>query len=537
MPTEGEAALHALAEEINEWVEDIIPADYPRQFPDKDDEKVIREAVSGYQVLKPHEYLILDSPVMQRLRYIHQTALAYLVYPTANHTRFDHSLGVAKIADDIGHSLGEKQPQIEELRLAALLHDIGHSFLSHLSENLIGVKFQDTFESIKEIDLFHDKEPGEILSYLIVASPRFQRLLEDVLNHYKKSEVSIEMVTRLVIGKPKELKRFAYLGDIISGPFDADKLDYLIRDCRFTGIRADVDVDRVIISSKIMNPKKFKGFQKRTGQEAEVFSNRNLIMKSSGASNLEQIVLNRILLFPAIYHHHKVRALECMVKAIFEVIWANPSKKGRHKRLRFERISDFLKINEFDFFSLGLSDSELAPLFKRLLNRDLLKRCLVLTPNYTVEDPELRLHDLLTLSDGDPKRERQEQTKKLRQFIWDELPKKYRTSFHDLWVDVPKPPNINPDVDRCWIDVGTKWLVPLKEFFPYGEWLDTYEANKLKGHVFYVPDIEYRKAVSKAAKAVFRDALGLEFDPRATEECKLYHPQASTHKPKYQQLS
>ena len=522
MPTEGEAALHALAEEVNEWVEDIIPADYPKRYPSPKDVKVIREAVLGYQVLKPHEYLILDSPIVQRLRYIHQTALAYLVYPTANHTRFDHSLGVAKIADDIGHSLGVKPPQIEELRLAALLHDVGHSFLSHLSENLIAVKFQDTFGSIKEVDPFRDKEPGEILSYLIVASPRFQRLLQDVLNHYNRN-VSIERITRLVIGKPKEPELFAYLGDIISGPFDADKLDYLIRDCRFTGIRADADVNRVIISSAIMkNPKKFKGFQKRLGQEPKVFSTRNLIMKSSGASNLEQIVLNRILLFPAIYHHHKVRALECMVKAMFDVIWANPDKKGRHKKLKFRKISDFLKLSEFDFFSLGMSDTELAPMVQKLLNRDLLKRCFVLTPNYVVKDPELRMEHLLRLSDEEyPKRARREQANKLRQFIWDELPRQFRTSFHDLWVDIPKPPNINPEVDRCWIDIGTKWLVPFREFFPYGEWLDTYEANKLKGHVFYVADREHRKAVNKAAKAVFRDALGLKFDPRATSECKL----------------
>ncbi|GAH75930.1 unnamed protein product, partial [marine sediment metagenome] len=197
MPTEGEAALHTLAGEINEWVDDLIPPDYPSRFPRPDDEKVIREAISGYQVLKPHEYLLLDSSVVQRLRYIHQTALAYLVYPTATHTRFDHSLGVAKIAADIGRFLKQEDSQIEELRLAALLHDVGHSFFSHLSESLIAARFQDIFESIKEIDLFHDKEPGEILSYLIVASPRFQSLLKDVLNHYNKN-VSIERVTRLV---------------------------------------------------------------------------------------------------------------------------------------------------------------------------------------------------------------------------------------------------------------------------------------------------------------------------------------------------
>jgi HD superfamily phosphohydrolase len=529
VPTKSEAALHALAEEINEWVEDKIPADYPKRYPSPDEKKVIREAVSGYQVLKPHEYLLLDSPIVQCLRYIHQTALAYLVYPTATHTRFDHSLGVASIVERVGLFLGQNKWWIEELRLAALLHDIGHSFLSHLSENLISVSFQDDFRDIKKIPLFQDKEPGEILSYLIVASPRFQRLLENILTYYKR-KVNIERITRLVIGKPKDLKRFAYLGDIISGPFDADKLDYLIRDCRFTGIRADADVDRVIISSAILDPTKFKGFQKQIGQgsqrqiirEQRDFTNKYLIMKSSGASNLEQIVLNKILLFPAIYHHHKVRALECMVKAIFEVIRANPDKKGRDRRLKFEKPTDFLKLSEFDFFSLCLADKELSPLLKRLLNRDLLKRCLVLTPNYVVKDPALRMDDLLRLSDEYPRRARQEQIEKLRQFIWDELPKKYRTSFHDLWVDVPKPPNINPDVDRCWVDIGTEWLVPFREFFPYGEWLDTYESNKLKGHVFYVADPTYRKKVNEVAKTVLHDALmGVVFDPRATSECKL----------------
>ena len=532
MSTTGDTALHDLKDQINEWVEEIIPADYPKRYPSGKDEKIIRETVSGYQVLKPHEHVLIDSPIVQRLRYIHQTALSYYVYPTATHTRFDHSLGVAKIAGDIGHWLGKEDSQIEALRLAALLHDVGHSFFSHLSEGLIGTRFQDTFESIKKIDLFQDKEPGEIMSYLIVTSPRFQKLLQNVLNHYNRN-VSIEMVGRLIIGKPKEPELFGYLGDIISGPFDADKLDYLIRDCRFTGIRADVDVDRVIIAATELDPDKFKGFQKHSGQgsqrqivrEPSSFPNRYLIMKSSGASNLEQIVLNKILLFPAIYHHHKVRALECMVKAIFEVIWDNPDKKGRDKRLKFEKISDFLRLSEFDFFSLGMSDEELSPLVRRLLNRDLLKRCLVLTPNYIVKDPQLRLEDLLRLSDEYPKRARQEQINKLRQFIWDELPKKYRTSLHDLWVDIPKPPNIDDDVNRCWINIGTEWLVPLREFFPYSEWLDTYEANKLKGHVFYVADNTYRKEVNKVAERVFQDVfIGIEFDPRATTECKLDYP-------------
>lgn len=513
-------AIRQLTDEINEWVENTIPPDYPKHFPPNDAHKIIRESVSGYQVLKPQEYLVLDCPVVQRLRYIHQTGLSYLVYPTALHTRFDHSLGVARIAENIGRFLGEEKSSIEELRLAALLHDVGHSFFSHLSENIMGTRFEETFAGAKEIELFHDKNAAEILSYLIVASPRFQKLMNDIFNHYD-CKASIERISLCVIGKPRESSQFAYMGDIISGPFDADKLDYLVRDCNFTGIRADVDVDRVTISSSKMIPDYFKGFEKRSGREAKTFSNRNLIMKSSGASNLEQIVLNKILLFPAIYHHHKVRSIECMVKAIFEVIWADPDNKERDARLRFNRPVDFLGLSEFDFLSLGMQDKQLAPLIKKLLDRDLLKRCLVLTSRYVERDPDLRLHDLFKLTDEYPKRPRQEQIHLLRQYIWDLIPERFRTSIHDLWVDIPEPPNIDQDVDSCWIDIGTKWLVPLRDFLPYGEWLDTYESNKLKGHVFYVPDCDCRNEVNKAAITVFRDALSVEFGPRATIECKI----------------
>ena len=506
MRTESKKALANLEQEINEWVDNILPTSYPNWFPPDDEKKVIREAVLGYQVLQPHEYLIMDSPVIQRLKYIHQNALAYLVYPTAMHTRFDHSLGVAEIAKRVGESLGLKEPLIEELRLAALLHDVGHSIFSHISEGLIKTKFEKDFSAIKEEPLFHDREcnEGEILSYLIVKSPRFTALLENVLNHYKK-KVNIDRICRLIIGKPRNPNRFAYMGDIIHGPFDADKLDYLVRDCYFTGIRADVDVDRVVISSEILDINKFKDFP-----------NAYLIMSSAGVSNLEQIVLNKILLFPAIYHHHKVRALECMVKAIFETIWDDPDKINS-PLLKFEKVSDFFRISEFDFFSLGNAEPELHDQIQKLLNRDLLKRCLIIAPNYIEENPLFEEHDLYTLGDEFP-----QPLQIVRDFIWDELPQRYRTSFQELWVDLPEPPNIDKDADRCWINIGTDKLLKLRAFFPYGEWLDAYEANKWRGHVFYVSDLELRKAANEAAKTVFRDLYSLEFTPPATGGCKLY---------------
>ena len=237
MPYNNDTALSKLKRDIDDWVDGVLFHGYPKYYPKKDDEKVIREAVSGYQILKPHECLVLDSPIVQRLRYIHQIALSYYLYPTARHTRFDHSLGMAKIAQQIGQALGLPDAEIDELRIASILHDVGHSFFSHASEKLIETRFQADFDAIKDNYLFSDCNVHEILSYLIVRSPPFTKLLENVFDKYNK-KISVDRISRLIIGKPSEPKISAYMGDIIHGPFDADKLDYLVRDCYFTGIRA-----------------------------------------------------------------------------------------------------------------------------------------------------------------------------------------------------------------------------------------------------------------------------------------------------------
>jgi HD superfamily phosphohydrolase len=91
-----------------------------------------------------HELSIIDDPLFQRLRRIRQLSGAHLTYPAAQHTRFEHSLGVMHIASQAGHALNEKgilkSDDIEILRLAGLLHDIGHGPFSHLFEEIIQEK-------------------------------------------------------------------------------------------------------------------------------------------------------------------------------------------------------------------------------------------------------------------------------------------------------------------------------------------------------------------------------------------------------------
>jgi len=496
-------ALHRLTEEVNGWVDEKLPEEYPNLALSKvTSEKVIREAVSGYQVLQPHEYLIIDSPIVQRLRYIHQTSLAYLVYPTANHTRFDHSLGVAKVALEVGRQLGVEKDKLTTLRLAAFLHDVGHCLFSHLSESLMEYKFSELYKAAKEAPEFSGKDLhlSEILSYLIIRSPRFDMLLRNVVGHYHP-RVDVDMIANLVIGKVPN--KFAYLSDIISGPFDADKCDYLVRDCYFCGIRADIDVPRVIISAEKMDRRRFK---------VTDYPRRNLVMRRAGAPNLEQIIFNKMLLFPAVYHHHKIRALECMVRAIFEKIWNSTEEIG-DEELRFGRLRDFLSVSEQGFFTRLLKENHVSSLIRDILDRKLLKRCLVLSDSYMKGVGKHRVMKISTEKHPD-------QVRLYRELIWDILPRAERTSISDLWVDLPAAPPTGRDADECFIDEDTSTLQTLAKYFPYPRWIESYSERKWKGHVFYVADNDFRIAVNKAAKSMFKE-LKITFEPAATKECKL----------------
>ncbi len=507
---DGEEAFTQLRAQTEAWLASITPSDYLKllRMPKKDDVKIIRDAVSGYQILEPHEYLVLDHPILQRLRYIHQTALAYLVYPTANHTRFDHSLGCAKIAQEIGvHLIPEDKTRIAELRLAALLHDIGHTFFSHLSETIMESHFKDFYDALSEAKEFKGLKLklSEMMSYLIVTSETFHNFLDRVVHYYYESGFDLDNVANLIIHKPTNT--LAYMADIISGPFDVDKLDYLVRDCYFTGIRADVDVERVVVSTSLLDKDRFPATDLK-------WQRRSLVMQTGGVSILEQITFNKMLLFPAIYHHHKVRALECMVKSIFEIIWENGQVKDR--RLNFKDILDFYKLTEPEFFTLAKAEPKLEPIINRLLKRDLLERCLVLLPRYA-KDPSGWKHLGKRHYEDDPG-----QIKWLRECIWQELPGEVRglVSICDLWVDIPKTPDLG-DPDRAFVDIGTNELLSLSEFFSYPHWISAYETNKLKGHVFSLCALEIRKTVNKVAQEVLKEQFGLEFKPRATLECRL----------------
>ena len=244
-------ASDSIREDVNRVCAGILDGYKPRL---RCPRKIVRDPVVGFEYLEPHEIPIIDSPIFQRLRRIRQTALAYQVYPTANHTRFEHCLGVAHREMQMVDALNQKRPgfvseqKALELRFAGLLHDVGHGPFSHLSETIFGQQFEWQLKALATEDpRFVKKGLGEVLSYFIVTSDAFRALAGSVFEACGVT-IDLDTVAGYFIGAaPTDNDQF--LAEIISGSCDADKLDYFERDCYYTGIRAEIDTDRILAVS------------------------------------------------------------------------------------------------------------------------------------------------------------------------------------------------------------------------------------------------------------------------------------------------
>jgi HD superfamily phosphohydrolase len=218
-----------------------------------------------------HELEIIDNPIFQRLRRIRQLSGAHLTYPAAQHTRFEHSLGVMHIASQAGQALKEKEilksDDIEILRLAGLLHDIGHGPFSHLFEEIIQQKKISHEDFGKNLIL--KSEIGDTLSK----------------NGYDKKSIS-----KVAFGDSK----YQYLNEIVSGALSADMMDYLLRDGYFTGAEhAKID-------------------HKRLTQSLDVHK-KKLALERSALYSFESMMHSRYQMFKAVYFHKTVRAAEVML--------------------------------------------------------------------------------------------------------------------------------------------------------------------------------------------------------------------------------
>lgn len=361
--------------EVNEFVENCL-LDYNNSiekdgfsFQDKD----VFDFVWGTVELSAAEICVLDSPLLQRLRGIHQLGMASKVYCNADHSRFSHTIGVLEVAGRMASVITKKRKNIdptnfsfeEIVRLSALFHDVGHMFFSHISEIFFtyDISFARHDEITKAKTFFCEKTSSptslhELLSVMIVNSNETIRLIKIIIAKSElQSKISndeyferfIEYISCLIIGVPVDKVILPY-SMIINSAIDADKLDYLSRDSACTKVPIAVDIGRLIQKIDVVYIE-----QQPTTQIWNDFSGDTsplsiMAIKNSAKKVFWQLSIARSMMFESVYCHHKVLTAETMF------------------RMALSKICKDFKVNKLKFsYLLSLTDDYFGEYFASVL--------------------------------------------------------------------------------------------------------------------------------------------------------------------------
>ncbi len=277
--------------------------------------KTIKDAIHGSIEINEIEERLLGTEEMQRLRRVKQLAMAPLVYPGANHTRFEHSIGTMKMAGDMAEAVGISGERRRMLRIAALLHDVGHSAFSHESEEVIK-RIAGTHEEIGEEKIKRGKL-GEIVS----ENYSLKKLLE-IYNGNKE-------------------------GQLTAGDIGADRIDYLLRDSKYTGVAYGViDYDRIVGTLSM-----------KKGKPAVV---------EGGLEAVESMLIARFLMFSTVYFHKTSRIASAMLRREIE--------RALRNGLEIEKVTES---GDWELLSILLEMDETKEIAGRIAARNLYKQAFV----------------------------------------------------------------------------------------------------------------------------------------------------------------
>ncbi|MCD6312843.1 MAG: HD domain-containing protein [Thaumarchaeota archaeon] len=311
--------------------------------------KLIKDPVHGYIEVSGDELRVIDTYAVQRLRRITQLPFVYLVYPGARHSRFDHSLGCMYLAGEFAKSLGLDDYRRKVMRLAGLLHDVGHAPYSHLFETLL-----------EESGSSHELMTAKIL-----------REDEELAEAIEGCGVSVKDVLEVLEGETPE-------STVISGPIDADKLDFLLRDAYFTGAPYGlIDVRRIILRSKLMDGK--------------------LAININAVGAVEEMALARYQNFVNIYFHHTARAAQILFLSGARII-------DDVSRLGELDVRDYLSLDDYAIWCAMKSDERTKWIIDRIERRDIPKVAFELrlreeeVPREVLDDPEGVVEEIASLA-------------------------------------------------------------------------------------------------------------------------------------------
>lgn len=289
----------------------------------------IKDPVHGYVYITEQEKTVIDTYPMQRLRRLRQLAGSEYVYPAANHTRFEHSLGVMFLSGQVlvnpNISRVVNSEEVDICRLSALLHDCGHGPFSHVFEHLL----------LKDLHKTHE----DITSWLIEKSE-----VADILS---KMGYDPKEIGALAVGKLHKKDR-AFLDQIISSAVDVDKQDFIVRDTYHTGAEYGfIDVYRLIHALDLLG--------------------ENLAVELGALSALEAFVIARIESFKSIYFHRVGRAAQLMLAMAME-------KANQEIGLTaFNTPEEYLELDDYTVWAALKKCKTSNEVIKNLENRRMLK--------------------------------------------------------------------------------------------------------------------------------------------------------------------
>lgn len=286
----------------------------------------IKDPIFGYIHVTETEKKILDTRPLQRLRRIRQVAGSEYVYPSANHTRLEHSLGVMHLAGLLAQSLpvNLQEDEVQTCRMAGLCHDVGHGPFSHVFEQILEKYYHQTHEGLTKW-LIRESEISDVI---------------------RNEGFDPDRIGKLAIGDLKD-KEKPFLDQIIRSAVDADKMDFLVRDSYHTGAEyGRVDIFRLIYTMDILDD--------------------SLAVDLTALPTLEAFIIARVEAFRTIYFHRTGRATQVMLAKALE----QAKETGQ---IEFKTTKEYLDLDDYTVWAILKKCPKCKNIVEALEKRQLLK--------------------------------------------------------------------------------------------------------------------------------------------------------------------
>ena len=270
----------------------------------------------------------IDSPNFQRLRHIKQLGMGDFIFPGAVHSRFNHCLGCCYVASQIAHKIGLADEERQLVMIACLLHDVGHGPFSHTFEGM----FQN------KLIRHEDWTPYFLADY---GSKEFFTFYNRINPRYHLTEEKFHVIADMIMHKPATKN---VLADIVSSQLDADRLDYLLRDSHFCGVRyGEFDFHWMLHCMAIV---------KSSDEE-------RLGITHKGIGVVEHYLMARRLMTRNIYHSQKKLALESLLVQLLINLAESLEQHAPYAAIRHTRMGQFLvAANRFNQTIASLSPEQ-----------------------------------------------------------------------------------------------------------------------------------------------------------------------------------